>query len=91
MALPCSTSPTLSSHRKLLLTKIPKLQARITSMVFKYVRRGLLEKDKLIVASLVALSILGFRDKPGGRATFESFVSPQTAGEATVYPQEARR
>lgn len=73
-----------------LLAKIPRLQARITLVVFSYVRRGLVEKDKLIVASLIALRIMRLGDT-GGRGATEAFVSPQTTGDAIMYPEEARR
>ena len=73
-----------------LLAKIPRLQARITLVVFNYVRRGLVEKDKLIVASLIALRIMRLGDS-GGRGATEAFVSPQTTGESVIYPEEARR
>lgn len=73
-----------------LLAKIPRLQARITLVVFNYVRRGLVEKDKLIVASLIALRILRLADT-GGRSATEAFVSPQVSGDSAMYPEEARR
>ena len=74
-----------------LLAKIPRLQARITLVVFNYIRRGLVEKDKLIVASVMALKILRHEDKNGGQKTVEAFVSPRHAGDSAVYPEEARR
>lgn len=74
-----------------LLAKTAKLQARITLVVFNYVRRGLVEKDKLVVASLVALTILRLGDKCGGRSAVEAFVSSQPVEDSAVYPEEARR
>lgn len=74
-----------------LSAKIPRLQARITLVVFNYIRRGLVEKDKLIVASVMALRILRHEDKNGGQKTAEAFVSPRPAGDSAVYPEEARR
>lgn len=73
-----------------LLAKIPRLQARITLVVFNYVRRGLVEKDKLIIASLMALRIMRLGDS-GGRSATGAFVSPQTTGDSVMYPEEARR
>lgn len=73
-----------------LLAKIPRLQARITLVVFNYVRRGLVEKDKLIVASLIALRIMRHGDS-GVRIATEAFVSPQPGGDSVMYPEEARR
>lgn len=74
-----------------LSAKIPRLQARITLVVFNYIRRGLVEKDKLIVASVMALRILRHEDKSGAQKTVEAFVSPGPAGDSVVYPEEARR
>lgn len=59
-------------------------------MVFNYVRRGLVEKDKLIVASLIALRILRLGDS-GGRSATEAFISPQPSGDSVMYPEEAHR
>lgn len=59
-------------------------------MVFNYVRRGLVEKDKLIVASLIALRILRLGDGGGWSAT-EAFISPQPSGDSVMYPEEAQR
>lgn len=52
-----------------------------------------MDKDKLIVASLLALKMsqLGLRDKHAGRIAFETFMSPQPSREAVVFPEEARR
>lgn len=75
-----------------LLAKVSRLQARITLVVFNYVRRGLVEKDKLIVASLVALKTMRLcGENSGGRSAIESFLSPQPAGDSSVFPEEARR
>lgn len=75
-----------------LLAKVSRLQARITLVVFNYVRRGLVEKDKLTVASLVALKTMRLcGENSGGRSAIESFLSPQPAGDSSVFPEEARR
>ncbi|CAM9114065.1 unnamed protein product, partial [Sphacelaria rigidula] len=81
-----------SGARDELLAKVSRLQARITLVVFNYVRRGLVEKDKLIVASLVALKTMRLcGENSGGRSAIESFLSPQPAGDSSVFPEEARR
>ena len=49
-----------------------------------------MEKDKLIVASLIALRILRHGDGHVRSAT-EAFVSPQPGGDSVMYPEEARR
>lgn len=52
-----------------------------------------MDKDKLIVASLLALKILqlDLTDKHAGRIAFETFISPKPSKEAVVFPEEARR
>ncbi|CAM9306399.1 unnamed protein product [Choristocarpus tenellus] len=73
-----------------LLTKIIHLKAMITKVVFNYVRRGLVERDKLTVASLVALKIQQVEQQIDP-ALINSLMISKPAEGPVVYPDEARR
>lgn len=74
-----------------LLLKISRLQTHITFVIFNYVRRGLVENDKLIVASLIALTIVRNADHSAARGGVDMLLSPPPPKDSCVYPDEARR
>lgn len=73
-----------------LRVKIAQLESYTTSVVFEYVRRGLMEVDRLVVASLMALVVVESCKSRGGPSTLEMLLALRPAQDP-VFPEEARR
>ena len=48
----------LGMTEEMIVKRVAELESSVTETVFNYTRRGLFEKDKLTIASMLCLSVL---------------------------------